>query len=501
MLKSEKIPDSAAFEREYLSIALVQPSESSSPVRIIRSVDRGDVFVETVKLISTYDTGKYVDVYGVDGFYTEAGSFILASEGAVSENVGNWVDVPKATFYLAPKQRKEVDVTFSVPHDLVGGTYYGAVIIQESTADEFSGNGAAMRVGGRVGLRVQLTVPEIDYFTLIDVGDLDLWETVDGDLVFGYFIENIGNLEIGETTSTFVLKNLTDGTTVGTHVYVDDEVLLPGERRDMEVELPWNINLLSPADYLVKIEVFDGVNTLEGSIEFRVKPVVTPVTGGLPFFIEIIKVIPPIDVHNLACIWGRVRAKIPDLPPVPFTDTIGHWSEEYVEILYYQGIVEGREPTLFMPNEPITRAELTKIALMSFDYEIPGAATSGFPDVAVGKWYAPIVTAAKRAGIVEGYGDGTFRPGRSINRAEALKVFIKSSGVDRETDVIAPFADVYQEFWYAPFVNFAYGLNIVEGMTMYGMKIFAPDSSITRAEAAKLSILLQNLICIFNERT
>ncbi|MFA4814641.1 MAG: S-layer homology domain-containing protein [Candidatus Gracilibacteria bacterium] len=87
-------------------------------------------------------------------------------------------------------------------------------------------------------------------------------------------------------------------------------------------------------------------------------------------------------------------------------------------------------------------------------------------------------------GVVEGYGDGTFRPLQLINRAEFTKMIVE--GVVGETPdeyVYANcFSDVNSE-WYAKYVCQAKEWNWVEG---YGSGEFKPDDDITRSEAIKI---------------
>lgn len=60
------------------------------------------------------------------------------------------------------------------------------------------------------------------------------------------------------------------------------------------------------------------------------------------------------------------------------------------------------------------------LLLLVFVFSIPlaAAAYSGFNDVFDGDWYAEAVSNLHETGIIEGYSDGSFQPGSSVNRAE-----------------------------------------------------------------------------------
>ena len=73
------------------------------------------------------------------------------------------------------------------------------------------------------------------------------------------------------------------------------------------------------------------------------------------------------------------------------------------------------------PNGQITRAEATTIFFRLLTEESRSAnltKTNGYTDVASDAWYNTAVSAMTKAGIVDGYPDGTFGPQRSITRAE-----------------------------------------------------------------------------------
>lgn len=61
----------------------------------------------------------------------------------------------------------------------------------------------------------------------------------------------------------------------------------------------------------------------------------------------------------------------------------------------------------------------------------PCAAASGavFTDVKLGKWYYNDITEMADAGWLAGYGDGTFRPGRTITRAEFVSIVARRAGL------------------------------------------------------------------------
>jgi len=174
-----------------------------------------------------------------------------------------------------------------------------------------------------------------------------------------------------------------------------------------------------------------------------------------------------------------------------FTDTAGHWSEDYVKTLYTKGIIQGKTDTRFDPNGEITRAELTKIALNAFKYELPAKVEAKpFQDVAVDAWFAPYVAVAKEKGIVNGQ-NSRFYPNASITRAAALKILFEASKLAELKGVEVNFKDVKDKDWFHTYVASAVGHNIIAG---YADGTFKPDHPITRAEVSKIVVKLIELL-------
>ena len=168
----------------------------------------------------------------------------------------------------------------------------------------------------------------------------------------------------------------------------------------------------------------------------------------------------------------------------PFTDIVGHWGEDYIRQIYEREIVSGKTATLFDPNVNITRAELTKIAVIAF--EVAGIELPQYPfdDVAEEAWYYPNISIARNAEVIEGYPDNTFRPNNPITRAAALKILLEAAGLEVGAGE-ASFPDISADAWFAPYVAYAQTNNIVGG---YSDGTFGPGNFITRAEVAKIVV-------------
>jgi hypothetical protein len=171
-----------------------------------------------------------------------------------------------------------------------------------------------------------------------------------------------------------------------------------------------------------------------------------------------------------------------------FNDIEGHWAEEYIMDLYKRGIVNGYEDGGFHPDRNVSRAELTKMAVASATIapEMPEDDPEfKFDDL--DDWQQKWVYTAWKNGTVEGYDENTFNPNQDITRAEALKVAMESFNVEvPDTSDEWAFPDT-MEHWAISYINKAYLDFIVSGREDGK---FHPNAPITRAEAAKILDLL-----------
>ena len=108
----------------------------------------------------------------------------------------------------------------------------------------------------------------------------------------------------------------------------------------------------------------------------------------------------------------------------------GDWFNNAVSTLSNAGIITGYPDGTFRPNAPITRAEFAAIAARFSDTVYSGKNT--FSDVPSSHWAARCIALAEHLGWVSGYPDGTFRPDKSITRAEAMTLINRV--LDRAVD-------------------------------------------------------------------
>lgn len=102
-----------------------------------------------------------------------------------------------------------------------------------------------------------------------------------------------------------------------------------------------------------------------------------------------------------------------------------------VESLVQSGVLEGYSDGTFRPSRPVNRAEALKMILLSAGIIIDkGLYQTGFSDVPLDAWYAGHVMEGTIRGIIQGNPDGTFAGDRTVNKAEFIKMATQTFQVD-----------------------------------------------------------------------
>ncbi len=174
---------------------------------------------------------------------------------------------------------------------------------------------------------------------------------------------------------------------------------------------------------------------------------------------------------------------------VPNTDP------NYVAITFLneEGIIGGYEDGTYKPGQLINRAESLKIILGGSGTEIPETVESTpFTDVTSGDWFATYVMGAQQIGIVAGNPDGTFAPGRNVNRAEFIKMVLEANEFKKEKwENVQMFPDVPSDAWFTPYMNYAGQAGLVTADTNGNLN---PGQEINRGEVAEIMYIMKVIL-------
>ncbi|WP_158289542.1 S-layer homology domain-containing protein [Paenibacillus flagellatus] len=174
-----------------------------------------------------------------------------------------------------------------------------------------------------------------------------------------------------------------------------------------------------------------------------------------------------------------------------FADIASHWAKSDIELLASKLIVEGATSSEFQPDRNLTRAEFVALAVRAFGLvEIKGV--TYFNDVETGDWHSGIVAAAAKAGLIDGYEDGTFRPNDSITREELAAIVVRAYTYaggriamddSSQSQLLAKWADADRIVWGQKDVAKAVSAGFMVGMTDSTLETYG---SATRAQTVAM---------------
>lgn len=110
--------------------------------------------------------------------------------------------------------------------------------------------------------------------------------------------------------------------------------------------------------------------------------------------------------------------------PESFSDTRGHWAEKYINDLARRHIIDGFGDGTYRPEQILTRAEfMVMIAQLKNLTMTEGNNLSPFTDEQDIPWWAlEAIQAARAQGLISGFPDGSFRPDQAVTRGETESI-------------------------------------------------------------------------------
>lgn len=158
-----------------------------------------------------------------------------------------------------------------------------------------------------------------------------------------------------------------------------------------------------------------------------------------------------------------------------------------IEFLKTEGIIGGYPDGTFKPDQIVNRAEALKMILNAKKTAINEISSTSFKDIATADWFAKYVETAKTLGIVNGNPDGTFAPGRNVNKVEFLKMLLLTYEV-KFVNYQPPEKPLYPDAtdskqWFVPYLDFAKNVNLISPNSAGNIE---PSKDLTRGEVAEI---------------
>lgn len=163
-----------------------------------------------------------------------------------------------------------------------------------------------------------------------------------------------------------------------------------------------------------------------------------------------------------------------------FSDTAGTKYEEAVSVLSALEIVNGFDEEQYMPEEFLTRAEMTAILIRALRMEDCEEERTPFTDVSEEHWAYYPITAANSLGLVSGMGGGIFMPDAEVTASQAIKMVVSLLGYDVKAEAAGGYP--------AGYIMEAAGLDLLSGIESGDVPISRGDMALLMYRALSVPL-------------
>lgn len=175
-----------------------------------------------------------------------------------------------------------------------------------------------------------------------------------------------------------------------------------------------------------------------------------------------------------------------------FTDISSQWAKADIQMLANKLVVDGMTDKTFAPDSSITRAQFTALLVRALGLDSTDSGVTPFRDVKADAWYAGVVSAAVRAGLVQGADDNRFLPDSFITREELAALIVRAMkyagmkadvSTTEQASLLAAYTDSGDIGWAKAEMATVLDKGIMDGVTD---NTLAPGKEATRAESATM---------------
>ncbi|WP_052343680.1 S-layer homology domain-containing protein [Bacillus massiliigorillae] len=166
-----------------------------------------------------------------------------------------------------------------------------------------------------------------------------------------------------------------------------------------------------------------------------------------------------------------------ETPSIVFKDVSTQYTfYEEINYLVNRSIISGYPDGTFKPGKSVTRAEAAIMIGRALGFDGKQTVTS-FPDVSSSSVASGYIQAAVNAGIIQGFPDGTYRPSEPVTRGQ-LAIFL-SRGFELTETTTVTFKDVSKTSAAYEYIGRLVAANITLG---YEDNTFRPNEAVTRGQ-------------------
>lgn len=167
--------------------------------------------------------------------------------------------------------------------------------------------------------------------------------------------------------------------------------------------------------------------------------------------------------------------------------THGHF--ETINELAERNIVQGFPDGTFKPGQAVTRGQAAKMIAGILGLDTVNVENPNFTDIKTSFQYYGAIAALVDEGIIDGYEDGTYRPDATLTRGHMAKILTRAFKLEKDENV-APFTDIALSE-YRNDIEALYDHGVTVGTTP---TTYSPRENVTRAQLASFIIRAEDAV-------
>ncbi|QTH42825.1 cadherin-like beta sandwich domain-containing protein [Cohnella sp. LGH] len=228
--------------------------------------------------------------------------------------------------------------------------------------------------------------------------------------------------------------------------------------------------------FTVEVTAQDGTMTTYTVTVTRASDTSSPPASPGPILNEAITNVKKVKDSVLAALSQPAPEQFPDV-------STNNWSSQAIEVARQLGIVQGRPDGKFHGSDSITRAEFVAMVVKALSLDTTSEQRGAAFSDTRGHWAEAAIETLRAAGVIEGVGEGSFKPEQPISRAEISAILARLM-VFAQTISNVYFSDT-SDNWARPYIEQLADADIVRGA---GDGKFYPHAYTTREQAAAMII-------------
>lgn len=190
----------------------------------------------------------------------------------------------------------------------------------------------------------------------------------------------------------------------------------------------------------------------------------------------------------LAAITAAAVITVPvaDAKSLDFSDlspTNPHY--DAIKTLYDRGVISGFPNGTFKPNQLLTREQAAVILTKALKIDASSYTKQIFADVDSTSPSFKEINALYERGIIRGYQDHTFKPGKSLTRAEMAIILVNAFDIQLPSTITYPFKDVSSSSGARYHIQALYNARVTTGTNK---TTFSPNEPVKREEMASFVV-------------